>query len=442
MIAHDSRRYHARRNPERLRAYGKQQASTSIGSPYGGLPFRTAGQISRQQLSPLLMGLGLGTGKKAQRLQEQIMSGKAQGPLASAIRQIQQYAPGVISGATDIGQQVATQGGQAVDQLRQAIAAAQGQLPGWQQAGQAGLTAAEQGLTGAQDLYRQMQGLFPGLQQAGQQGMSAAQQALTAAQGALGGPAQQGAQAALARAQQLLSGGTAQAGAEQGVNLAQRFAQQMASPIQGEDLYQQAARRVMQQVGAGAAARGLEGGGAATQAQYEAMTNLAGQMAQQQAANRQAALQGLAGATGNLGNLQQAAIGGAGQAAGTLGNITQQAISGLTGAGQGVQQAAQGQAAIGGSLLPFLQALQQGGQNVQQAAQGAAGIGMLGPQLAGQQAQAINQLGQTLMQQYGLPMQATGQLLNILTAGVSPGLQMLEATRPLALPSSKGTQIL
>src|SRR5262252_10829069 len=441
-MMHDSRRYHTRTAPERVRHYGKQQSSTSIGSPYGGLPMQMAGRINRQQLSPLLMGLGMGTGKKAQRLQQDIMSGKAQGPLASAIRQIQQYAPGVISGATDIGKQVATEGGQAMDQLRQAISAAQGQLPGWQQAGQMGLSAAEQGLTGAQDLYRQMQAQFPALQQAGQQGMTAAQQALTAAQGALGGPAQQGAQAALTQAQNLLSGGAAQTGAQQGVNLAQRFAQQMASPIQGEDLYQTAARRVMQQVGAGAAARGLEGGGAGTQAQYEAMTNLAGQMAQNQAANRQAALQGLAGQTGNLANIQQGAITGAGQAAGTLGNITQQGITGMENAAQGVQQAAQGQAAIGGSMLPFLQALQQGGQNVQQAAQGGAQIGMLGPQLAGQQAQAIQQLGQTLMQQYGLPMQATGQLMNILTGGVSPGLQMLEATRPIALPSSKGTNIL
>jgi len=442
MTAHDSRRYHRAPAPERVRYYGQNQSSTSIGSPYGALPMQMAGRISRQQLAPMLTGLGLGVGKQAQRLQQQIMSGKAQGPLASAIRQVQQYAPGVISGATGIGQQVAQQGGQAVQGLEQAIAAAQQQMPQWSQAAQQGLTAAEQGLTGAQNLYGQMQGLFPGLQQAGQQGMTAAQQALTAAQGALGGPAQQGAQAALQRAQSLLTGGGAQTGAEQGVNLAQRFAQQMASPIQGEDIYQTAARRVMQQVGAGAAARGLEGGGAGTQAQYEAMTNLAGQMAQQQAANRQAALQGLAGQTGNLANIQQGAITGAGQAAGTLGNITQQGITGMENAAQGVQQAAQGQAAIGGSMLPFLQALQQGGQNVQQAAQGGAQIGMLGPQLAGQQAQAIQQLGQTLMQQYGLPMQATGQLMNILTGGVSPGLQMLEATRPIALPSSKGTNIL
>jgi hypothetical protein len=234
--------------------------------------------------------------------------------------------------------------------------------------------------------------------------MTAAQSALAAAQGAVGGPAQQGAQGAMQQAQNFLA--------------------QQASPIQGEDLYQQAARRVMQQVNPQMAARGLEGGGAGTQAQYEAMTNLAGQMAQNQAQNRQAALQGLTGATGNLGN------------------ITQQGITGLEGASQGVQQAAQGQAGIAGSILPFVQALQQGGQNVQQAAQGGAQIGMLGPQLAGQQASAVQQLGQTLMQQYGLPMQATGQLLNILTGGVSPGLQLTQATAPVGLPSSKGTNIL
>src|SRR5262252_10957357 len=319
-MTEDSRRYHSRATPERLRYYGKNQSSTSIGSPYGQLPMRMAGGLSRQQISPLVMGLGLGTGPRAQRLQQAIQSGKAQGPLASAIRQIQQYAPGVISGATDIGKQVAQQGGQAVQGLESAISAAQAQLPQWTQAAQEGLQASEQGLTGAQNAYNQMQALMPSLNQAGQAGMTAAQQALTAAQGAVGGPAQQAAQG--------------------GVNLAQRFANQMASPIQGEDLYQQAARRVMQSVGAGAAARGLEGGGAGQQAQYEAMTNLAGQMAQNQAANRQAALQGLAGQTGNLANIQQGAVTGAGQAAGTLGNITQQGITGMENAAQGVQQAA------------------------------------------------------------------------------------------------------
>jgi len=441
-MMHDSRRYHRPPDTERLRYYGKNQSSTSISSPYGNLPMQMAGRISRQQISPLLMGLGLGSGKKAQRLQADIASGKDTGPLASAIRQIQGYAPSVISGAQNVGQQVSQQGQQAVQGLQQAISGAQAQLPQWQQAAQQGLNASEQGLTGAQGAFDYMQGLMPSLNQAGQQGMNAAQQALTAAQGAVGGPAQQGAQAALTRAQQLLSGGAAQGGATQGVTQAQNFLNQMASPIQGEDLYQQAARRVMQSVGAGAAARGLEGGGAGQQAQYEAMTNLANQFGQQQAANRQAALQGLQGATGNLANIQQGAISGAGQAAGTLGNITQQGITGLEGASQGVQQAAQGQAGIAGSILPFVQALQQGGQGVQQAAQGGAQIGMLGPQMAGMQADAIDRLGQTLMQQFNLPMQATGSLLNILTGGVSPGLQSLEAMRPIATPSSKGSQIL
>ena len=61
----DSRRYHSRANPERLRYYGKQQSSTSIGSPYGGLPMTMAGRLSKQQISPLVMGLGMGMGKKA-----------------------------------------------------------------------------------------------------------------------------------------------------------------------------------------------------------------------------------------------------------------------------------------------------------------------------------------------------------------------------------------
>jgi len=386
--------------------------------------------------------LGLGVGRGAQRLQRQIESGQAQGPLASAIRQIQGYAPGVISGAQDIGQRVSREGEQAINALQQSITGAQQMMPEWMAATRQGLGAAQQGLTGAQNLYNQYQQMLPGLQETAAQGTAGAQQALTAAQGALQGPALQGAQAAMQRAQSLLQGGAAQTGAESNVNLAQRFAQQMASPIQGEDLYQQAARRVMQQVGAGAAARGLEAGGAGQQAQYEAMTNLAGQMAQQQAQNRQAALQGLTGATGNLANIQQGAISGLGQQAGNVGNITQQGITGLEGASQGVQQAAAGQAALGQSMLPYLQALQQGAGGIQSAAQQGAQMAMAGPQLAGMQANAINQLGQTLMQQYGLPMQATGQLLNILTGGVQPGIALTQATAPVTTSSGKGTNIL
>jgi hypothetical protein len=67
---------------------------------------------------------------------------------------------------------------------------------------------------------------------------------------------------------------------------------------------------------------------------------------------------------------------------------------------------------------------------------------MAGPQLAGQQAEAVNQLGQTLMQQYNMPMQASGNLLNLLTAGLSPGLQMTQATAPVTANQSKGYNII
>ena len=65
---------------------------------------------------------------------------------------------------------------------------------------------------------------------------------------------------------------------------------------------------------------------------------------------------------------------------------------------------------------------------------------MLAPQLAGQQANAIQQLGQTLMQQYNMPQQAAGGLLGLLTSGVGPGTQLTQATAPVGLPSSKGTE--
>jgi hypothetical protein len=47
-----------------------------------------------------------------------------------------------------------------------------------------------------------------------------------------------------------------------------------------------------------------------------------------------------------------------------------------------------------------------------------------------------------LMQQYNMPMQASGNLLNLLTAGMSPGLQMTQATAPVTANSSKGYNVL
>jgi hypothetical protein len=442
MVPQDSRRYHRTRLPTFTRAYGQQSTTPVTRSPFGGVPYALAGRLGRQQINPLLMGLGLGAGPKAQRLQADIASGKDTGPLASAIRQIQQFTPGVVQGAQSIGQQMTQQGAQANAQLQASIAAAQAGMPQYQQAVNQGLAATQGALGGAQDLYGQAAAMLPGLQQTAAGGTQGAQQALNLAQQYTTGPQMQAAQAQLARAQGLLGGGAAEGGAAQALNFAQRYAQQAASPIAGEDLYQMATQRALQQMRPGLAARGLEAGGAGAQAESDVTRNLAFQFAQNQAAQRQATLQGLTGAASGLGNIQSQAQQNVGAAASGLGNLQAQGLQGLQGASQGVQQAAAGQAALGQTMLPYLQAIQQGAQNVGGAAQQGAGMLMTGPELAGQQANAINQLGQTLMQQYNLPLQASGNLLNLLTAGVSPGLQMLGATAPTTASSSKQSNIL
>jgi len=442
MVPHDSRRYHRVRPPTFTRAYGSQQSTPTVVSPFGGFPQQLAGRISRQELSPLLLGLGTGQGQRYQRLMADIQSGRAPGPLGAAIQQIQQFAPGVIGGAQGIGQQLSQQGQQAVQGLQQAISAAQAGMPQYQQGVNQAFQADIGALGQAQNLYGQAAGMLPALQNIAGQGTQGAQQALSAAQGYMTGPQMQAAQAQLARAQNLLQGGAAETGAGQALNLAQRYAQQAASPIAQEDLYQMAARRALAQVRPGLAARGLEAGGAGAQAEAEVSRDLAYQFAQNQAAQRQATLQSLTGAAGGLGNIQSQAQQNVGAAASGLGNLQQQGLQGLTGASQGVQQAAAGQAALGQTMLPYLQAIQQGAQNVGGAAQQGAGMLMTGPELAGQQAAAVNQLGQALMQQYNLPMQSAGNLMNLLTAGMTPGLQMLQATAPTTAQSSKQSNIL
>jgi len=441
-MMHDSRRYHRMRPPTFTRAYGSQQSTPTIQSPYGGLPMQVAGRINRQQLSPLLLGLGVGAGPKYQRLMADIQSGRASGPLASAIQQIQQFAPGVISGAQGIGQRMSAEGEQAVQGLQSAITQAQAQMPQYLQGTNQAFNASQGALGNAQNLYGQAAAMLPGLQQISQQGTQGAQNALNLAQGYTSGPQMQAAQAQLARAQGLLQGGTAETGAENAVQLAQRYAQQAASPIANEDLYRMASQRALASLRPGLAARGLEAGGSGAQAETDALTNLAYNFAQNQAAQRQATLQGLTGASQGLGGLQTQAQQNVGAAASGLGNLQQQGLQGLEGAATNVQQAAQNQAGLGQTMLPYLQAIQQGAQGVGGMAQQGANINMMAPQLAGMQANAVNQLGQALMQQYNMPMQAAGNLTNLLTAGMSPGLQMLQATSPQIASSSKGYNIL
>ena len=56
--------------------------------------------------------------------------------------------------------------------------------------------------------------------------------------------------------------------------------------------------------------------------------------------------------------------------------------------------------------------------------------------------QSVGALGQLLQQQFGIPMQAVGSLLNILTAGQAGTQQLLSSTGPIGLPSSKGLNVL
>ncbi len=438
----DTRHLHRRREPPHVRHFGKQSSSTSLQSPFGNIPFRTAGNISRQQVDPLLLGLGLGTGRRAARLQRDIQSGRARGPLASAIQSIQQFAPQVLPESQRLGERLATEGERAGQELQTSIRQAQEQLPFYQAAGREGLGAAQQALGGARSLYEQAQQALPGLQAVGQQGVTGAQQALDLARGYTTGPAMTGAQAQLARARELLGGGAAEAGAGRGLELAQRYAEQAASPIGGEDLYQVAARRVLQQVRPGLAARGLEAGGAGTQAENEMLRDLTMQFAAQRGQERQQTLQGLGAAAQGLGGLQSQAQQNVGAAAQGLGGLQAQGLAGLGQAAQGVQQAAAGQSALGQTMLPYLQAMQQGAQGLQGAAQGGIGLSTAGAGLAQQQFNAVQQMGQALAQRFGIPMQQAGQLLNLLTAGTQPGLALTQATAPVGVPSSKGTQIL
>src|SRR5262252_1941663 len=154
-MMHDSRRYHRTRPPTFTRAYGSQQSSPEIKSPYGGLPMQVAGRINRQQLSPLLLGLGVGQGPKYQKLMGDIQSGRASGPLASAIQQIQGFAPGVIGGAQDIGKQISAMGGPATQQLQAAITAAQAQMPQYQQGINQAFSADQAALQQPQNIYEQ-----------------------------------------------------------------------------------------------------------------------------------------------------------------------------------------------------------------------------------------------------------------------------------------------
>ena len=436
--AHSSRALHDAPRGPRVREFGKNESSTNIAQPFGALAPTLAGRINRQQLSPLLMGLGVQGGKKAQRFQAQLESGQLKGPLADAIRSIQQFAPGMIPEAQAIGKRVSTEGEAAVRSLQDAIGAAQGRMPAYLTATDEALAASREGLAGSRDLYGQAKAALPGLQAASARGLTGAEDALNLARGYTTGPAVTGAEDAVARARELLRGGAAEGGASSALSLAQKYADRAASPIADEDLYQVATRRVLQQVRPGLAARGLEGGGGGAQMETDALRNMTFDFAQRRAAEQAQTVQGLQSASSGLAGIQQGNISGLGGATSNLGGLQQGALAGLGNAATGVQNAARSSAELGQTVLPYLQGINAAAGGIGSAAQQGANINQAGVSMAGANVNAVNQLGQVLSQQFGIPMQAASQMLAMLTGGVQPSTQLVGATGPIATPSSKG----
>ena len=436
--AHSSRALHDGPRGPRVREFGKNESSTSISQPFGGLAPTLAGRINRQQLSPLLMGLGVQGGKKAQRFQRRLESGKLKGPLADAIQSIQQFAPGMIPNAQALGERVSREGETAVKGLQDAIAAAQGRMPAYLQATDEALGASREALTGSRDVFAQARAALPALQAASNRGLAGADEALNLARAYTSGPAVAGAEDAVGRARELLRGRAAEGGASSALALAQRYANRAASPIADEDLYQVATRRVLQQVRPGLAARGLEGGGGGAQMETEALRNMTFDFAQRRAAEQQATMQGLQSAAQGLSGIQQGAISGLGGATANLGGLQQGALAGLGNAATGLQGAARSSAELGQSLLPYIAGINTAAGGIGSAAQQGANINQAGVGMAGANVNAVNQLGQVLSQQFGIPMQAAQQMLGLLSGGVQPSTQLLGAVGPIATPSSKG----
>ncbi len=88
-------------------------------------------------------------------------------------------------------------------------------------------------------------------------------------------------------------------------------------------------------------------------------------------------------------------------------------------------QFAQGQQGREAAAIPLLQ--QAGQAGIAPAQEGVQGVGAL---------------SQLLQQQFGIPMQVTGQLLSLLTAGQSGTQNLISSTGPIGLPSSKGLNVL
>jgi hypothetical protein len=167
-------------------------------------------------------------------------------------------------------------------------------------------------------------------------------------------------------------------GAEAALGHAGDFARAAFDPTRDQPLYQESARRLLQTIRPGEAARGLEGSGAAQQAETDASRNLALDFARTQTGDQSTAIQNLLSAS------------------------------------SGVQGAAGNQAQLAAGGIAPLEALMQ----------------------------AIPGLENLQAQKFQFPMQTVQQLLGLLTSGQAGGQGLLSATAPVVASESKGTKIL
>jgi len=173
--------------------------------------------------------------------------------------------------------------------------------------------------------------------------------------------------------------------AQSNIDYAGQALQDAFSPVNQSAMYQQSVNRMMPELQSGLAARGMLESGAGGAAEGEMLRDLSFQFAQNQAQQ------------------QQSALGGANQALGGL----------------------QGQIGTGVNLGQAM-----GQENLNQAQLG--GMGMEG----------LSQFANLMQQQFGIPMAAAGSLLSLLTAGLSPGINLTQATAPIGGQESKSTSVL
>lgn len=218
-------------------------SGSTVENPFGNVPRQVFGQVFKQQLGPLLSGLGFGDN---QGFEQRLNDPNNQGPLAEALRGVRSFAGSVIPQAQNIGNETAKQGRADAGAQRGQVSSALAALPGYQQ-------AANSGLAGAQDAL---------------------------------GHANQLADFAFSPQSQAIQ------------KQAQAATEDTFSPVRQSALFQQTAQNVLNPARQGEAARGLESAGAGQQQEEKILQQLGGQYAanqgalQGQAIQNQGALQG------------------------------------------------------------------------------------------------------------------------------------------------------